>query len=294
MTDPKDYDFSDEDSAAMEAMQADKPLETQDEAPPPAEAKPAEEPEKDALPEPDESDAADDGSRPPKGFVPYNALYAEREARKALERKLADIEAKLQPKAEDEPKPEPIPDPVTEPDRFNAWLQKRDEDTRKQIEATDRQWREMQQRQTVAQTVARHEQAFRAEKPDYEAALAHLRDTRKRELAFFTDDAEAIDRHIGQEAWQIANWAVQVGRNPAEVVYEIARARGYAPKAADPAPDAGKRIEAQARAQEQTQSLSQASGPANTGLPTAEDLANMSEADFAKMDPDVIRKVMGG
>lgn len=297
----KDTDLTAEEQAAMDAMRDGKPFETEEATPEAVEQETTEayaapdEAEAEAPPAAEEAqEEATEGEKPPKGFVPYDALYAERQERKKLEHRLAELETRAQSK--EEPKePEPVPDPVTQPDEFTAWLKRNQEQGSQSVEDLRRQVQEQQHRQAVAQRVSAAEAEFAKATPDYMDAVNHLMQARQRELSFFTDDADAVRQQVQQEAWALAEAAVQRGRNPAQVAYEIAQARGYRPKKAEPEqPPAAERIKAQAAAQEATQSLSQAGGPANTGRPTAEDLAKMSEAEFAKLDPEVIREVMGG
>ncbi|NJM12595.1 MAG: hypothetical protein HC889_12635 [Synechococcaceae cyanobacterium SM1_2_3] len=115
-----------EETAALEAMQADAPGEMQ-EAPEVAAPVTLAEPEQKPEPAKAEPTAeAPDADKPPPGYVPQGALHQERERRKATEQqfqalqaKLAEIEARLNP-----PKPEPeivVPDPVLQPEAFKQF-----------------------------------------------------------------------------------------------------------------------------------------------------------------------------
>jgi hypothetical protein len=85
--------------------------------------------------------------------------------------------------------------------------------------------------------------------------------------------------------------------NPAEVLYLRARRAGYSPKQAEQiaqtVPDEASKVIALDRAQKQTQGLGAASGPQDGKL-TATDLANMTEAELAKVPADEIKRIMGG
>ena len=92
---------------------------------------------------------------------------------------------------------------------------------------------------------------------------------------------------IAHEAVDLAARAMNTGRNPAEIVHELARLRGFAAApaaAAQPAaaqPTAAQRVATIARGQQQAQTVGNMRGAAAPGL-TAERLLEMSDAEFAK------------
>jgi len=261
-------EMTEAEKAAMEAMKTGKPFEeaeTPEEFAQEVEAEAAEQAAAEPKPEQEaEAPAEEKAERPPEGYVPHGALHQERERRKALEERLKALEERIAQPAEEKPAgPEPMPDPVMDPDGFTGWYAKQSEATQAEVREIRQQMATQQRQQQLASRVQQDEASFRAERPDYD----------------------------------IANAAVTSGRSAAQMAYEIAQARGYAPAAADPAPDPAKRIGAQAKAQAATQSLSHAAGPANAGGVTAEDIAKMSEQDFAELkakDPDAIRRALGG
>lgn len=285
---PDVEEFSAEETAAMEAMQQDNEPVTQEEqeaaqsAPEPApEPSPAAEP----TPEP---------VKPPEGYVPHSAMHQEREQRKAAEARLRDLEAQL---AAAQPKPaEPdMPDPILDPVGFREYQ-------RTQIKAQEDRWAAMEnqrrqqvQEQQLISTVQSREAEFVKANPDYEAAVTHLRQARVEELRLYGATDDQIGQQIAQETRQLVISAMQQGRNPAEVAYQAAKMRGY--NAAPPAPvvpaaDPAK-MQALAKAQANSGTLSTAGGPAVVGEYTVEMLANMSESEYNKLDKATIAKVMG-
>src|SRR5208337_1715706 len=68
--------------------------------------------------------------------------------------------------------------------------------------------------------------------PDYGAASDFLRQSRDAELAALGMPPQQRLASIQAEAVQLAALALQANRNPAELVYSLARSRGYAPRAA--------------------------------------------------------------
>lgn len=220
-------------TAEFEAVRDEKPVpEAPEPAPPaeptkaaetPAEPPKAEEPAKPAEPaKPDER---------PK-FVPHAALHEERLKRQALEKELADLRAgrqQPQPEAQTQDLIDPETDPIA---------------ALKQIRDFQQQQREqgvlVRQNAEFAERVQTHEADFAAATPDYGDAIAHLRESRAKEIM---DVAKAIGQRFTQqqlaaqlrhEVLMTADVAFKAGKNPGEVFYELAKARGYALKEAAP------------------------------------------------------------
>lgn len=177
--------------------------------------------------------------------------------------------------------------------------------------------------------------------PAFADAFVHLRETRYRELGFIyadidiTDPAQCallspedqvklsdnIQRSFHNEQMMVARQALQSKKSPAKVVANLARARGFVPKAAAPtngaakptngaapavpaartvAPAAGGSVTDQLQAiregQEASRSLSDAGGSPG-GTITPERLATMSDDEFAefydKMPKGRFDQIMG-
>lgn len=288
-------DWTDEDQAAMEAMQADKaPVEEDTPAAPAEEAKAEEAPAPAAEEAPAEK-AADEPSKPPEGYVPHQAMHAERTRRQAIEQQFAELQAKVAEMEKAAAPKDEMPDPVLEPQKYADWYQRKQDEQQGQFKQLQEQFAAQQQRDHLTRFTQQSEAQFRQQTPDYDDAVKHLTEARTKELAFWGADQQQIQQQIQNDIWEIIQNAAQTGRNPAEAAYQIAQARGY--RRAEPAPaapDAGAQVAAKAKAQAATESLSGAGGPANSGLPSAKDLAEMSEDDFAKLSDDDLRKVMGG
>lgn len=200
-----------------------------DPAPAPAEPK-AEEPAK--APEPTKPDER------PK-FVPHAALHEERLKRQALEKELADLRAGRQQPTEETPKAAEI-DPETDP--IGAL---------KQIREFQEQQRQQGIRQQAEQEftarVQTHEADFAAATPDYADAITHLRKSRAAEIIAIAKATgtpltqEGLGAQLRHEALQLADTAFRTGKNPGELFYAVAQAKGYKMKAAEaakpPAPE---------------------------------------------------------
>jgi hypothetical protein len=263
-------------------------------------------------------------------MVPHAALHEERERRKEYERQLNEerkarqtleertnlvLQQFLQqqkPATNDNAAPVQPALPTLEQDPVGhivGLVQRQGGD----LEAVRRELAQRQQLDQQAQAIGQLQQQavaaereFRATTPDYDAAVSFLQAGRNRELeiaGFAPEQRQAI---IMQEALGIVARARQFGRNPAAVIYDLAKARGYtgAPPANTNTPPAGsenvstpaERIQQAAAGQQQARSLSQTRGSGPAPLNAAA-LVNMSPKDFAafleKKTPEQLAEHLG-
>lgn len=189
--------------------------------------------------------------------------------------------------------PDIAEDPVGHFQAQNRLLEQKLQSTTKALEDVNN-WREaqtaegqaMQNVQRLTQIAQNHEKEFREKEPSYDEAFAYVKNMRDQELTFmgYTNPAHR-QQIIQQDALQIAAQALQGNMNAAEVVFNIAKSRGFAPKAPTPAltpvvqsPDA-KKIATIAKGQQASQSLGQVSGSAIPET-SVEALLKMSDKDF--------------
>jgi len=253
--------------------------------------------------------AAPRAPAPEAKTVPLAALHEERERRKELQRQIEDVNRraderfnliaqKLAATAPAADAKREMPDP--EKDAVGAIRMTAEEvkvlsDFKRQVEAHAAQ---SQAIQAVFAHSARLENEFEARTPDFQAASAFLRDARAQELSTFGVDPYRVQQILGLEKLQLAQAALQQGRNPAEVIYALAKMRGYAPKAGARREGDGEaaKLARIARGQEAGTSLGAASGaaPGKTGI---EALLAMSDAEFStaldKMSADQLRQHFG-
>lgn len=311
---PKDspFELSDEDQAAMQAMQAaDEPEKAAEPAPEPAPepeatAEPAEQPE--AAPEPDK--AEDKRAK----TVPHQALHEERERRKAVEaenRRLAEQHARFEerlkviqelqkPKEDAQPK---APDPQEDPIGALRFLQEQLAAQEQQRQAQTREQQEAQRAEQVWQQVQNHAQAqwqeFAAQNPHANEAYEHVMKSRSRELKAFGYSDAQVREALQREEAQALIYAVQNGISAPEMIMAYAEARGFQPKQADPDPALGaaEKIERATEGQSRNKSLSQTGGAAAPTEMTAERLIAMSNDDFqawVAKHPKQAERLMGG
>jgi len=267
-----------------------------------------------------EGDQAVQDGKEPK-LVPLKALHEEREARRALADELkqqgeryAKLEGRLQelgqrfgqapPQQQDQQQQRP---PSVEEDPVGAI--KRVDDTVRLL--AEQQQAQQQEREFVT-AYGNAARQFSANQTDFGNAYQHLMAARDGELQAigFADPAQRA-AIIANEERSIAIRAFREGVNPAERIYALAKARGYAPPAAEaaatpsPAPaaaggavntserSASEKVAQTQRAQEAARSLS-GGGSASSGGLTLDALAEMSEEEFAKVDERVWEKLWTG
>lgn len=285
-----------EEAQAFEAMEQDTGEGIPDEPVEPKEPE-AKEPEKasDDTPEKDKEpefkSSRSEPEKPPEGFVPHQAMHAERLKRQELERRLAEIEAK-EKEAEAEQAPQYV-DPLDDPEGFRRYDEWRTAQVNKRLEEQQSAFQRAQQERIAYLDVQKSEAEFQAKTPDYPKAVEHLYNHRARELQSMGYPPEEAQSQIVRDVHAIYEAAKQIGMNPAELAYHRAMSIGYKRVEVKPETNEAEKVQALAKAQDA------ASGIGTTGAPqegqlTIEQLSKMSEAELAKVPEEQFKKVMGG
>lgn len=197
-------------------------------------------------------------------------LSKEREARVRLDERTKQLLEAIQqrpaaqqpaaPKEPEDPEPNLEEDPIGHAQWETRQLRKRldalEGTTRQRAEQSDAE-REQEQ---LASAYSEDIQAKAGEDASFGEAFVHLRETRYRELGFIFAgidimDKEAVEARLTpeeqgklsqyikavfhNEQMEVARQAVRTRRRPADIVLNLARARGWAPKAPAPAPAGG-------------------------------------------------------
>lgn len=233
--------------------------------------------------------------------VPLAALHEERQRRKELQQRIEAAEAQRQRdmqileqrlQALQSP-PQPLPsvddNPVANFDRRIGQLSEQQEQVLRTMQESQARQEQQQQIQRLASVVQTNEAQFVKSAPDYTDAVNHLREVRKQELMVLTgademQAAEMVQNELMQTAFKLA----AAGKNPAEVAYNLAKARGYVVKTQTGA----QKIEAQQKVGAASRSLG-TGGAVNNRL-TAEALLSMDDAEFEALSKSEWRKAMGG
>ena len=252
-------------------------------------------------------------------FVRHGAFHQERERRKAVEKELNDLREKYargderlkllneamqaRPAAAAQPET-PLAPPSPDEDIFGyaKHLEKQIEELKNGF--TQETTRQRQERE-VGEVIRDYQSdlnRFASAEPTFADAFRHVMQSRTAEYAALGVPEAQIQQALQQDEFQIALEARKAGVSPAERIFQIAKARGFAPKAAEPAPAAvpaetpAQKVERVAAGQAGPGKSLSAAGGAPAGEVTFEMLAAMSEKDFeafATKNPDKLARLMG-
>jgi hypothetical protein len=238
-------------------------------------AEPKEEPKPEKVEEKPVEPVAEEKEEKEEKKVNLGALHEERARRKAEAARAAQAEKErdeLRALLANKQKPEPQydEDPVE--------VLRRESEQMKQIllAQANKALSEKKESDYWAK-VAADEKAFKAEKPDFDAAIKYLADSRLEELKDLGWDDEAASKILGDEIKWISDKAYEDEVNPAERFYALAKRRGFAAKSPEEAkkPDQAEvKLETIKKGMETNKNLPQGSKTSKQDL-TAEALADM-------------------
>lgn len=306
-------------SAAPAAVEVPEGAPAGGEAPAPAAAAPEAAPGEVVDPEADAGSPDENKGK----FVRHGAFHQERERRKAVEKELADFrekaarvderlriltEAARQPQAPAPAAPAAEPPKVPNPEEdifgYAKHLEQQIADLKSGLERTAQETREEREFKAVRDDYIADLNRFGAQEPAFADAFRFIAQTRAAELkALGATDAQ-IPQMLGKEELDVAIAARQRGVSPAELLFQVAKARGFAPKAPEPAPapaaapaeTAAQRAERVAAGQAGPGKSLSVAGGAPAGEVTFEMLASMNERDFeafATKNPEKLARLMG-
>lgn len=219
----------------------EKELAAEAETPPVAEA-PKEEPAPEVKEAPKEE--------PKEKLVPYGALHEERQKRKEMQARAEQIEResaerfkKLEERLAKLANPEPkVPAFHEDPANHLKHEVESLKPVTQEVEQLKKTFQEQAAVQELARRVTAAEAEFAKDKPDYMEAVNFLKATVDRNLQLLgVDDPSERMVAVNEQAANLARVALQKGKNPAQVAYELARNYGYQAKKTEP--DLEKKIE---------------------------------------------------
>lgn len=148
------------------------------------------------------------------------------------------------------------------------------------------QQQELSKFQQFQQQVGQLRDQFTKTHADFNDAYNHVRAARVADLKMFGYSEADIQKALFQEEVQLAQNAVRMGKNPAEVVYDMARRHGYTPKVGNaPATPTTPDAKLQSIQQAQAASKNLPSTPQLEEI-TLEGLKGASDADLNKLVAD--------
>lgn len=132
------------------------------------------------------------------------------------------------------------PDPYENPEAARAWQAQQQELQQRMFLAEQQRQQQIMQRQEqdrqfqfVNQTVEDIEAEFKAQAPDYDDATEHLLSTQQKLLEGMGYPPQVAAEQVGMWSLSVATQAIQTGKNPAAVAYELAKQMGYRPKGSE-------------------------------------------------------------
>lgn len=224
---------------------------------------------------------------PPQPGLPDMAEILRRNLSDAQQR-VAELEAAARQAAKP-PEPETGPDPATDPlgalvhQLSNIQKQITTLQSAQQQNATQQQ--QITQFQQFQQSVQSLRAQFATTTPDFDAAYAHVRNVRIADLQSFGLTQQKINEILFREEVTLSENAINNGKNPAAVIYEMAKRHGYTPTTTTSTQSQqtpAQKLAAQAAAQSAARTLPSQPTTADTEI-THEGLKNMSEADLNKL-----------
>lgn len=255
-------------------------------------------PQEDAVQEPVEAAEApaeepvEEKEEPKETTVPLGALHEERSKRQELQsrldetiQKMGKMEALWEQLQNKEATPE-LPDYEEDPAGYlHAQIEQLQAKLNGFEEKSVEQERVQEQQQTEQQLLEKYAASVRTysqEAPDFNDAYQYLSSTMDQDLvARGYDDPLERANILQYEEGLMVGRALNSGKNPAEIIYNYAKARGYAQQESQEE-DKLERIE---KGQQAAQTLNGPSGGAEPPT-TLERLAELADADPAAFDAE--------
>jgi len=222
----------------------------------------------------------------------YNQRQTQRQLREMREA-MAQMKPNQQADPEHQVQLDPDNDPIGTLRYVTARLRAYEHQEAERVRVEQEHQQEAQVMNTLTTYMADNEQLARAEFPDYDSAVQYQVQSRAAELKALGYQETEIGALVKNEYMGLINQAYQNGQNPAFLVYQQARARGFTAPDPEPAPDtlqpaqggAKQQIEA-LREGQQTPSTGRGGGggSGNSGKVTIEMLNNAkSDREFNEL-----------
>ena len=223
--------------------------------------------------------------------VPYGALHEERQLRKQAQEQLREaqdqnkkflslqeeLKAFREAQRQQQEQAQAEEDPIAYTAKQVAELRQRQEEFERQQQQTSQQSAEEQQ---FLQTVHTHVMDFVQHEPAYPQALQYFVEQRNKEYEVlgYTDPVQRRQL-VDEEAKNIARHALQMGKNPAQAVWDMATMRGFHVEQKQEKSATDTKIEKIAKGQKAAKSVSTA-GTAPDGELSLTDIETMSDDEF--------------
>lgn len=132
-----------------------------------------------------------------------------------------------------------------------------------------------QEVQNIVSKLQRSAVEFSKTTPDFSDAVDFLVTVRTNELRMYGREENEIENIINQDVIQLAHNALSRDVSPAELLFNLAKIRGYVSKK-----EVGAGFDKNSKGIKRAKSLGNVSGISDSGVPTLKDLLNSSDEDF--------------
>lgn len=184
-----------------------------------------------------QDEVQDESSKFDQNKVPQKRFSEEVQKRRELEAKFeeerlarvkleAQLEAMKQFQMKEEPKyEEPSIDPLDE--ESHKYLESKINAIAQENEQLKSYLSQKAESEKVHKLIESYEQVFRANTPDYQNAIDHLKNAEKQAALYAFSDEASANQFISQKYETIVKNALSQGKNPSEVIYNMAKTYGY-------------------------------------------------------------------
>lgn len=162
-----------------------------------------------------------------------------------------------------------------------------------QQQQTQAQTAQQAQFQAINSQVQSFEADFRADNPDYDQAAAHFRASRQAELKEMGYSGEELVAVLTNDLVGLALRTMKAGKDPAEVVYSLAKKRGFGAETSKPVDNKPNPLQAIERGQKAAKSLSAVGSKSGDGELNVEALMKLEGAAFDAAREKLKQQAMG-
>lgn len=231
-------------------------------------------------------------------MVPHEALHEARLKLKSNDEELRSLRNfkatmaerfRIADEIKRQPQPEEDPEPNVEEDPFGhgKWVARQVASLREQyqqgIQQTQHQAAEQHRWNQFTESYKADAIAFAQKTPDFLEAYNYVANQVIREFERTSENPEEARQKAILYERDVVWKAQQKGQSASEIIYEMAKDRGYRPAAAETVPDAAATsIQRKANGIQQNRSLSSAGGTSGKPSMAMEDIVKMSQPEYAK------------
>lgn len=170
----------------------------------------------------------------------------------------------------------PADDPLATIEYLKTRLKGYDEQFDAQAKAEEEAQKRQGAQQQIARQMQEYERDFRSDHPDYDKAVEHFRKVRAEELAEEGLGGQDLNNALVEGLVSAVARAIRAGKDPAEVVYKLAKNRGFGVDGDT------KKLQTITRAQEAGKSLSNAGGRTGDGELTFDYVSSLKGKEFSE------------